>query len=113
VSKESVPQLPRGSFDADALLRRMLCGIFAVGVTCQIVLASQAGNECLIGIRFRPAQFVIEMNNREHDAQFAPQFQQQPQERNRIDPARNRQPNAVPRLQQVLAPNPRKHALRQ
>ena len=41
------------------------------------------------------------------------QLNQQPKQRNRIDPTRNRNPNPVPGPQQFLPPDMGQHALRQ
>ena len=91
----------------------MLRHIVAIDMEFQTMLASQIRDEFLIAVRFRPAQLVIEMNNRHNNAEFAPQLQQHPQERNGINPARNGDTNAIPSRQQFLPPNVRKHALRQ
>ena len=87
--------------------------ILAVDVEFQIKLSRQARNEFLIRVRLRPAQLVIEMNYGEDNPQLAPQLQQQPQQRNRINAAGNGDANTVPSRQQFLPPNVGKHALRQ
>jgi hypothetical protein len=84
--KESIPQLPGCSLQADSFFGRMLGHIFAIAQKFQIVLMCQIGYECLISLRLRPAQLVIEMYDRKNDPQLAAQLQQQSQERNRIDP---------------------------
>jgi len=71
----------------------------------QLMLTRQPGNKFLIGVGLRPAQPVIEMNNGEDDAEFLTQLDQKPQQRNRIDPTRNRNPNAVAGPEQFLAVN--------
>jgi hypothetical protein len=43
---------------------------------------------------------VIEMNNRKDNPQLAPHLEQHPQQRNRINPPRNRHAHAVPSPQQ-------------
>ena len=98
---------------ADAILARALRNIVAIDIKLQIVLARQPRDEFLIRVRLRPAQLVIEMNNRKDNPEFAPQLQQQPQQRNRIDPAGNANAHAIPSRQQFLPPNVEKHALRQ
>src|SRR5580704_18348232 len=77
------------------------------------MLASQPGNKLLIRLRLRSAQPVIEMNNRKNNAEFATQLDQQPKQRNRINPTRNRNPNPVSSPQQFLTPDIPQHALRQ
>jgi hypothetical protein len=54
---------------------------------------------------------VIEMNNGKNDAELMTQFNQQPKKRNRINPARNRNPNPLSSPQQFLPPNMSQHAL--
>ncbi len=87
--------------------------IVGVNVKLEIVSASQSRDERLIRIRLRPAQFVIEMNNRKDNAQLAPQLQQQAQERHRINPTGDGDADAIPSPQQFLPPKIGKHALRQ
>ena len=74
--EESIPQFPRGRLHADVVLGRMLRDIVAVGVKRQIMRACQSRHEFLIGIRLSPAQFVIEVNDRENDAKFVTQLEQ-------------------------------------
>jgi hypothetical protein len=95
------------------LLCRVPRHVLAVNMEFQIMLASQVRHEFLIAVRFAPAQLVIEVNNRKDNPQLAPQLQQQPQERNGINPPGNSHANAIPSPQQFLPPNVRKHALRQ
>jgi hypothetical protein len=52
------------------------------------------------------------MNNRKNDAKLQTQLNQQPKQRNRINPTRNRSPNPVSSPQQFLAPDMPQHALR-
>jgi hypothetical protein len=69
------------------------------------MLASQRLDKLLIRIRLRPAQPVIEMNHRNHNPNLAPQLEQQPQKRNRINPAGDGHANAVPGPQHLLPPD--------
>jgi hypothetical protein len=78
----------------------------------QPMLASQSGNKVPIHLRLRPAQPVIEMNNRDHNAKVVTQLNQQPKQRNRINPTGNRNPNPIPSPQQFLPPDVPQHALR-
>ncbi len=87
--------------------------ITAINKTLQLKLAGQVRNKFLIHIRLRPTQPMIEMNDGNHDAEFTTQLNQQPQQRNRINPARNRNSNPVPSPQQFIPPNTNQHALRQ
>ena len=79
----------------------------------QVVSPCQLRNEFLIGVGFASPQFVIEMNRGEDNAQLTSQLQQQSQERNRVNPTRDRDADAIPRPQQFLPPNESEHALRQ
>jgi hypothetical protein len=94
-------------------LGRMPSHVLAIDMEFEIELASQARNEFLIGVGFRPAQLVIEVNNRKDNPQLAPQLQQHAQQRYRINPPGNSHADAVPSRQQFLPPNMGKHALRQ
>src|SRR5579864_3566836 len=98
IPKESIPQLSRRRLDTDPFLGRELRHVIGVDVEFQIVLASQAGDEFLIRLRLRAAQLVIEMNNRKDNPEFAPQFEQQTQERDRINSAGNGHADAIPSL---------------
>ena len=69
------------------------------------MFTSQFRDEFLIGVRLRPTQLVIEMNNRKDNAKVSAQFQQQSQQRNRIDSAGNRHPDALSGAKQVVTPN--------
>jgi hypothetical protein len=53
------------------------------------------------------------MNDGDHKPQLPAQLQQQPQQRNGINPPGNGYPNAFPGPQQFLLPNLSKQALRQ
>jgi hypothetical protein len=75
------------------------------------MLPNQPANKLLIRVRLRPAQPMIEVNNRENDAKLLTQLNQQPKQRNRINPARNRNPNPVSSPQQFLPPDMPQHAL--
>ena len=94
-------------------LDRMPTHILAIVVKLQIELASQARNEFLISVGFRPAQLVIEVNNGKDNPQLAPQLQQHPKEGDRINPTGNGHADPIPGRQQFQPPNVGKHALRQ
>jgi hypothetical protein len=113
MSKESIPQLPRRRFHADAFLRGALSHIIAVDVKLQTIFASQIRDEFLIDIRLRSPQLVVEMNNGKDDAEFVLQLQQQPQKRDGINAAGNGHAHTIPGTQHFLPPNVRKQALSQ
>ncbi len=91
----------------------MPCHVLAIDMEFQIVLARQLRHKFLIRIRFVGAQFVIEMHHGNNNAEFMPQFQQKPQERNRINPTGDRNTDSITAVQQVLPPNVGKYAFRQ
>ena len=111
MTKEPIPQLPRRRFHADMFLGSMPRHIIPIAIKFEIMQASQIRDEPLIRVRFRPAQLVIEVNNRKDNPQLAPQLQQHPQQRHRINPAGNGHADAIPSRQQFLPPNVRHHAL--
>ena len=82
-------------------------------IKLQPMLPSQPRNKLLIRVRLRPAQPVIEVNDGENDTKFLSQLDQQPQQRNRIDPARDRNSDPVSGAQQFLPSDMAQHALRQ
>jgi hypothetical protein len=77
------------------------------------MLASQLRDKLQIRIRLSPAQPVIEMNHRNHNPDLAPQLQQQPQQRHRINPAGNGDAHSIPGAQEFLPLNVAQNALRQ
>jgi hypothetical protein len=87
--------------------------IFAVAVKFQTVLPSQVCDEFLIRVRLSSAQPMIEMDHRDDNPEFTPQFEQQSQERGRINPTGDGHADPIPSLQQVVLPNAEKSALRQ
>jgi len=93
------------------LLGRKLSRVTARGRKLQTMLTSESRNKLLIRVRLSPAQLVVEMNNGEDDAQFVAQLNQQAQQRNRINPARDCDPNPVSGSQQFLSPDVGQHAL--
>jgi hypothetical protein len=110
LAKKSVPQLTRSSFHAGVLTGSKPRHIATRAIKLQPVLTSQPSDKLLIRLRLRPAQLVVEMNNGEDNAEFVTQFNQQAQQSNRINPARNRDPNPVSSPQQFLPPDMDQHA---
>src|ERR1700722_4047145 len=109
--KEPIPQLPRRRLNAEMRFRRKPRRIIPIAKKLQPKLTRQSRNKILIRIRLRPAQLVIEVNNRKDNPQLAPQLQQQPQQRDRINPAGDCYADAIPGPQQLLPLNVRKRAL--
>jgi hypothetical protein len=93
------------------LVRRELRHIVTVAEKLQVMLPRQIRDELLVPIRLRPAQFVIEMNDRKDNSQLAPQLQQQPQQRNRINPTGNGNAGTISGFQEFLPPDMGKHVL--
>ncbi len=63
LGEELISEFAGCSLDAQAFVRGVCRNVGALQMEFEFVLSRQAGNKVLIGIRFRPAQFVIEVNN--------------------------------------------------
>lgn len=113
LSEKSIPQPARSRLHSRMFLGSELRRIPATGIKLQPTLPSQSRNKLLILIRLRPAQPVIEVNNGENDTKYLTQLDQQPQQRNRINPARDRNSDPVSGAQQFLPSDMAQHALRQ
>src|SRR5215471_12671216 len=77
------------------------------------MLTRQVCDKLGVPVRLGPSQFVIEVKERQNDPQLPAQFEQQPQQRNRINPAGNSDTHPIPRAQRFPAANLNKHSLRQ
>ena len=77
----------------------------------QFVLVGQLGDELLVGFGFGSAQFVIEVDHGEHDANFRPQLQHDAQQGDRIGPAGDRDAYPVAGMQKILAADVLENAL--
>src|ERR1700677_293732 len=95
------------------LLSSQLRRIAARSIKLQPKLSRKARNGFLIRVGLRPAQLMVEMNDRKDDAEFTSQLQQHPEHRHEIDPARNGNPNSISGTQQFLAADVAQHVLRQ
>ena len=69
------------------------------------MLASPRRDKLLIRIRLGPTELVIEVNHRDNKPNLTPQFQQQPQQRHRINSAGNGNAHPIPGPQQLLSPD--------
>jgi hypothetical protein len=103
--KKSIPKFSRSRLHPRVILSSLPRNIAVRGIKIQAMFASQLRDKLLIRVGLRPTQPVIEMNNRENHAQFLTQFNEQAKQRNRINPARNRDPDPVSGTQKVLPPN--------
>ena len=74
---------------------------------------SQLGDELCVSLSLGSAQFVIEVNYRQDNAEFLTQLEHDAQQRNRVSPARDSQPQAVASAEQLLATYIIEDALRQ
>jgi hypothetical protein len=108
--KEPIAQFPRRSFNPRMLMRSQFRCIAALAIKFQPVGAGQACDERLIRFGFNSAQFVIEMNDGEDEAEFVAKFEKQSQERDRIDPAGNRNADTVAGMENVFAAGVALHA---
>ena len=77
------------------------------------MLLSQLCDEPFIFVRRSSTQLVIEMNYGKNNANFLAQLQQQTKQRDRVRPARNGDPDAITRFQELVLPNIFKYRLRQ
>jgi hypothetical protein len=101
--KVLVAQLPRRSLRTEMLAACMSRNVSASGVQWQIMPISQLADELCVSLSLGSAQFVIEVNYRQDNAQFLTQLEHDSQQRNRVSPARDSQPQAVASAQQLLA----------
>jgi len=85
--------------------------IAAFYIKFQPMLPRQPRHKLPIRLRLRSTEPVIKMNYRHHNPKLAAPFDQQPQQRHRINPARNSHAHAIARLQQFLPPDVFQHAL--
>jgi hypothetical protein len=111
--KEPIPQLARGCLHTYATLKRVLGDIALAEVKCEFVPTGEFCDKLLVGIRFRATQLVIEMDDRKHDSQFAPQFQKKAEERDGVRAARNGYTHALAGMQQVVPPDGFQRFMRQ
>jgi hypothetical protein len=77
------------------------------------MLASELRDKLQVRFRLSPAQLVIEVNHRNHNPDLTPQFQQQPQQRHRINPAGHGHADTIPGPQQFLPPDVAQNAFRE
>jgi len=87
--------------------------IRALAPKLQFQLARQVRHKFLVRIGFRSAQLVVEMHDRDNHPEFAPQFEQNAQQRDRINPAGHGDADAVSGPQQILPPDVGEHAFGQ
>jgi len=69
------------------------------------MLARHAGHELSIRVRVSPTELVIEVNDRKDNSEPRAEFQEKPQQANRIAAPGNGHTDAVSRLQQMLLPD--------
>jgi hypothetical protein len=75
--------------ESPALSHRFRSDIFACTEEFQLKNSGQLRNEGGIGFGFSPTQRVIEVHNRQCDAEIVAQTMEQPQKRDRIGAPRN------------------------
>ena len=79
----------------------------------QLKPVSQLGDKFCVSLSLGSAQFVIEVNYRQDDAEFLTQLEHDAQQRNRVSPARDSQSQAVASAEQLFATYIVENALRQ
>ena len=85
--EERIAQASRGVFQIPTVALGFAGDIRALADELKPGIAGELRNESRVGIGFRSAQRVIEMQNEKCNAKLAAQVFQQPQERHRIGPA--------------------------
>ena len=108
-----VAQIAGRSLGAEVLDFGMRRDVAAVAVQLQFVMPGQLRDEALVGIGFRSAQIVIEVNDGEHNADFVAKLEQQSKQRHRIGSARDRDPGTIAGTKKPLPPDVLKNALSQ
>jgi hypothetical protein len=108
-AKELVSQFSSGSFETQLIPGGIRLHIAAFASDLQVMQIRQRANELLVGVRLCSSELVIEMNNRKDGAKFVPQFEHQPQQRNRVSASRNRNRDAVPSANQFVLADVTEH----
>ncbi len=108
-----MPQRAPCRLQAELALARQRGRVHPLGVQLQIMRCGEYRHELGVGIRLRPAGAVVQLHHRKHDAQFAAQLEQQPQQRHRIRPAGNRHAHAVAGAHERALTDCMQHALGQ
>src|SRR5713101_3213768 len=85
-----ITQLASSRFHAQSVFARVCRHIALATQKTQPDFLCQLAHKSLIVIRFRTTNFMIEVHNHEYDSQFAAQFEQDPQQCNRVGAAGNR-----------------------
>ena len=98
--KPSVAQFAACGLDAKLGGQGMLAHIGATSKELQPMMPRQIGDESLVGLRIFSPQPMIEVRNREDDAQLGSQLQQNAQQRDGVRPARHGNADAVARAHQ-------------
>ncbi len=111
MAKEGVTELPRGCFRADLFTARELGDVFPISMKFEIVLAGEIGDELLVFVGLRPAQFVVEVDDGKNDPEFVPQLKQKPEERYRVDASGDSNADPISGVEELVALNVLENAL--
>ena len=95
--KKLVAQASRGIFHIPTVKARFAGDIGAAGFKFQMELPCECLYEAFVLIRFRSAQLVVEMQNKNRDPKLSPQLAENPEQRQRIGAARNADADPVAR----------------
>jgi hypothetical protein len=109
--EECVSEAPCGVLEIPFVRGCRRRDIFESDDAFQAASLRQLGDELSVGVRFRAAKIVIEMNDEHSDSEPVAQDFQQPQERHRIRAAGNGDARAISRHQHSLLANGFKHAI--
>src|SRR5580658_908288 len=94
--KECVPERASGLLDVPAMAFCGCCDVLAVKDEVEAERASQRGNKFGVAIGFGAAQLMVEMHDRQRDAQFHVDPLKDPKERNGIRAAGYGHANTIP-----------------
>ena len=103
--KPLVTQIPCCCFQADFLGTRMGRSIAGTKVKSKLELRRHGAHKFLVSIGFRAANLVMKVCHREHNAQFAPQIQQNAHKGHRVRATRAGNGHAISCLEQPLLAN--------
>jgi len=109
--KKGVSRAPRHIFQIAVFAFGFRGNIFRGHKKLQTMLRRKFRNEFFVGLRGPAAQFVIEVHDAQHAAQFLPQFQEQMQQSDGIRAPRNGNAQALARAQQTGALQEQQQAL--
>lgn len=95
LSKERIPHLASGCFDAQMIGFGFDGHIAAGRMKFEFVGAGELGDEFFVLVGFGAAEFVVEVNDGQDDAEFVAEFKEQAQEADGVGAPRDSDANAI------------------